>query len=214
MPERRDPYIWVTWITRYLSGDDHCLWKGWFKAHHADYIRVPDTFDLAKWKADHGEMVRRRVEDLKGRGYDVYIEGQNSFKVQGSNGAILAGKPDNIAVEEGAVRVVDCKTGSRRDSDQFQVLLYMMMLPYDHPVCRDANLIGEVAYQDGSVEIPADELDDDLKDRVKQVLHIVGAVDPPDRVASYGECSWCNISAEDCPDRIETEPEASVTDAF
>ena len=28
------PYIWITWLTKLLTGEHSCEWASWFKAHH------------------------------------------------------------------------------------------------------------------------------------------------------------------------------------
>ena len=28
------PYIWVTWLTKLLVGENSCEWSAWFRAQH------------------------------------------------------------------------------------------------------------------------------------------------------------------------------------
>ena len=52
MPLRRDkPYIWTTWITKLLSGDNSCEWAAQFKSLHESksYSKASTGFDSAKW---------------------------------------------------------------------------------------------------------------------------------------------------------------------
>ena len=35
MPQRREhPYIWATWLPRFLTGENSCEWAVWFKANY------------------------------------------------------------------------------------------------------------------------------------------------------------------------------------
>ena len=46
---RTSPYMYVTWIPRYLTGEKSCLYAAWFKANHQGYAKMPSDFDSAKW---------------------------------------------------------------------------------------------------------------------------------------------------------------------
>src|SRR5438093_576244 len=94
---RSKPYVYVTWLTKLLAGEDHCAWKAWFKAHNR-YDKQPSDFNLAKWILDHTEMLTSRADSLRSEGYEVWIENQNEFKFVGKAGTMLAGKPDIVAV--------------------------------------------------------------------------------------------------------------------
>ena len=59
----------------------------------------------------HTALVNRERESREALGYQVFTEGQNSFRLRG-RWATLAGKPDLIAVKGGDAVVIDAKTGS------------------------------------------------------------------------------------------------------
>ena len=67
---RRDsPYIWVTWLTRLLVGENSCEWAAWFRAQHESWSweRVDRTFDQVAWHLAHTEGInesRQHREDL------------------------------------------------------------------------------------------------------------------------------------------------------
>ena len=45
---RRDgPYIWVTWLTSLLVGENSCEWSSWFRARQEGWSweKVPSSFD-------------------------------------------------------------------------------------------------------------------------------------------------------------------------
>jgi len=212
---RDGSYIWVTWITGLMAADKHCEWAAWFRAHFQGFDKVPSDFDLAAWKAAHGEMVRARADELRGQGYTVFVEDQNKFSLKGQ-AATLGGVADLLAVREGEGLVVDCKSGQRRDSDAFQVLTYMLVLPLTHPSCKGISLAGEVQYRDVRLPIAAAKLDDQMKRLIRATIERVGDDVPLPRVPSASECRFCDITAADCPDRIEEARRVEVveTDLF
>jgi hypothetical protein len=199
---RDDSYIWVTWITGLMSADRQCEWAAWFRAHFQGFDKVPSTFDLAAWKAAHGEMVRARADELRGEGYTVFVEGQNKFTLKGK-AATLGGVADLVAVRDGEGLVVDCKSGKQRDSDAFQVLTYMLVLPLTHEACRHVKLAGEVQYRESRLRIEPEKLSDELKGLIRATIERVGGDAPPARVPSASECRFCDITAADCPERVD-----------
>ena len=112
---RDKPYVSVTWIPKFLVGDRSCIWSCWFKAQHQDYERMPSDFDSAKWNAEHTDLVNRLIEELDELGCELFIERQNSFRVESaSSGMIVSGKPDVIAVfPDGRTVIYDAKTGQQ-----------------------------------------------------------------------------------------------------
>ena len=114
---RKTPYVWTTWITKLLAQENHCEWASWFQAHYQDYEKTPSDFPLEQWRKDHNQMVEAQAAALRADGDTVYVENENSLKLQGQNGSTLSGKPDLVAVRNGHVTVIDCKTGQRRAAD-------------------------------------------------------------------------------------------------
>ena len=57
MAERRrdGPYIWVTWLTKLLAGENSCEWGSWFRAQHEgwSWSKVPNGFDQVTWQLAH-----------------------------------------------------------------------------------------------------------------------------------------------------------------
>jgi len=199
---RDGSYVWVTWITGLMAADKHCEWSAWFRAHFQGFDKVPSDFDLAAWKAAHGEMVRARAEELRGEGYGVFVEDQNKFSLKGQ-AATLGGVPDLVAVRDGQGLVVDCKSGRQRDSDAFQVLTYMLVLPLTHEACRGVSLAGEVQYRDSRLPIPSEKLNGELKGLISATIERVGGEAPLPKVPSLSECRFCDLTVADCPERID-----------
>ncbi len=214
MTERRDsPYVWVTWVTKLLADDAHCEWAAWFRSHHARYDKRPSDFDHAAWNAAHAELVRTRAEALRQAGYTVSLGEQNRFTLRGNSGAMLGGKPDILAVRGAEALVVDCKTGQQRDSDYFQVLIYMLALPYVNTQCRGKAIAGEVQYTDRTVAIAQHGLTAEMKKPVWSLLERVAGEAPLLRVPSSVECSFCDITSADCPERVDAAPSDDQVEA-
>ena len=154
-------------------------------------------------------MVRARADELRGEGYTVFVEGQNKFSLKGK-AATLGGVPDLVAVRDGQGLVVDCKSGKQRDSDAFQVLTYMLVLPLTHRACRGVSLAGEVQYRDSRLRIEPEKLDDELRALIRATIERVGGDAEPSRVPSLAECRFCDITAADCPERVEEAEQAAA----
>jgi hypothetical protein len=150
-------------------------------------------------------MVRTRAIALKKEGYDVYIEQQNKFSLKG-RAATLGGVPDLVAIRGAESLVIDCKTGQQRDSDYFQILTYMLVLPVTHPACRRRALAGELQYRHTSLCIEPQQLTDEVKTLIRTMIERVAGNRPLPKVPSSHECRFCDIGRNDCPERIDSEP--------
>jgi len=210
---RANPYVWATWLSKQLAGEEACRWKLWFRANHT-YERIPSGFDVARWTADHTQLLHDRALDLRAQGYTVYLEGQNEFRLRGANGATLAGKADIVAVKGDSAFVVDCKTGKERNSDKLQVLLYMLALPHGPAHCRGRRLGGEVQYREAVVPIAAAKVDDGFRLMVKEAMDIAAAAQAPARTPSASECRFCDVTGADCPERVDEAAAETATDLF
>ena len=161
---RTNPYLYLTWIPRYLTGEKSCLWAAWFKANFQNYEKMPSDFDSAKWNMEHTDLLTELVDRLEEQGCQVFIESQNSFKVESPrSGFVISGKPDVIAVHpDGRVVVYDVKTGQESASHVAQVQLYMYLLPKAQGArWRGMKFEGAVVYKGGrEVPIPADSVNE------------------------------------------------------
>mgnify|MGYP001170398126 FL=1 len=205
---RQSPYIWFTWLTKLLAGEAQCEWASWFKAHHK-YDKLPSDFNLTQWTAEHNQMLQERAQFYRDMGYTVYTEDQNSFMLEGENGEILSGKADIVANRGSDAIVEDCKTGQPRNSDQMQVLIYMLVLPLSVQHCAGLQLDGLIKYKNDEVVIKNERIDQMLKDMLKNLIHKISSDTKPDQVPCYGECRYCDISKQDCTVRVETAPKKS-----
>ena len=204
---RTNPYLYVTWIPRYLTGEKSCLFAAWFKANHQSYAKMPSDFDSAKWNMEHTDLMNELVEEFEERGCEIFIERQNSFKVESArSGVVVGGTPDIIAIHpDGRTVIYDAKTGQESASHVAQVQLYMYLLPKAQDGrWRGVKFEGAVVYADGSEKrIPADSVDDAFVPRLAEFMRKMTSPMPPRRVPSLAECGWCELTKADCPDRME-----------
>ena len=209
---RTSPYMYVTWIPRYLTGDKSCLFAAWFKANHQGYAKMPSNFNSAKWLMEHTDLMNELVEELEERGCEIFIERQNSFKVESArSGVVVGGTPDIIAVHpDRTVTIYDAKTGRESASHIIQVQLYMYLLPRvrnEDWRWRDRKFEGA----DGSERrISADSVDDAFVSRLAEFMRKMTSHMPPRRVPSMAECNWCELTKADCPDRIEPDADSDA----
>lgn len=213
-PRHGKSFLWVTWLAKLLAGDQ-CLWRVWFQSRHSYVKFEPRKFDLAQWNREHNELMRRRRLELEREGFLVTAEDANAFRLHGQ-AAVLCGKPDLVATKPGLALVVDGKTGRERDSDLWQVLLYLYALPKCRPdLVKDCALEGEVQYgqTDERITVTPDELTPERVEQVVTVIRAVSGAQAPARVPSLHECERCNVGPSDCPQRV-TEAPAVLTTAF
>ena len=119
---REHPYIWATWLPRLLIGENSCEWAVWFKAHYQDWTRTPSEFNQTEWMLNHTAFLNKRKANWKQVGFDVNIEGQNSFELHGRS-ATLAGQLDLITRRDEEAVIIDAKTGHESPSHIVQVMI-------------------------------------------------------------------------------------------
>ena len=220
-PTPRDhPYVWATWLRSLLSGEASCEWAAWFKAHnkHTKRPNGDDDGKLAQWQIEHATLLANVRDKFRADGYTVFQEQQNAFKLKAPIGT-LAGKPDLIALKDKTAWVIDVKTKSIKVRDRAQVMLYMWALPMANiPRYRGVRFDGRIITPSGEMIIGADEVDAQFIARVKGLLRRVCGPTPLFTSPSGGECRYCDISSDDCHDRLEEPPESEeddeMTDAF
>ena len=119
----------VGWrLPRLMTGENSCEWAVWFKAHHQNWAKVPSDFNQAQWILNHTALLNRRRADWEVGGYNVDVEGQNSFHLH-SRSATLAGKPDLIKRRDAEAVIIDAKTGHESASHVVQVMIYLYAVP-------------------------------------------------------------------------------------
>jgi hypothetical protein len=203
--ERTNCYISVSWLSKLMAGDTQCQWGAWFKAHYRDYPKAPSDFQRAKWLIEHNKQLNELRAELEPQATAMYREGQNKFTLPRKT-AVIGGVPDLVALgKDGNYTVYDVKTGQVRPSDVVQVMLYMACLPYSTKMYRGKKLAGCVVYTTERTPIPPEAIDETFKKQVAHFLNILDNDSPPAKTPSYTECRFCEITNENCPERIDTE---------
>lgn len=200
---RRQPYIWVTWLSKIMAGEQSCIWASWFKAHHQDYNKLQGSFDLARWNIEHTRLLTEYRAELGRNGATVRVETQNSFQYGHASGAVIAGKPDIVALRDSIATVCDCKTGRPKTSDRVQVMMYMYLLPVCFPELAAYTVEGRIIYPGSKVDIPPSAVDDRFARNLDYFVSLTSAADAPCCAPSHAECRFCDITRIDCPNRYE-----------
>ena len=207
MAEKRDvPYIWVTWLTKLLVGENSCEWAGWFRANHEgwSYDKVPSNFDSAEWQLKHTELLNKVRSEVEIDQTTIFTENQNAFTLRGRT-AILGGKPDLITVSDEVGTIIDAKTGQPSPSHHVQVMLYMYAVSKALRQYKGINFSGKVVYPDHEDSIPSSAVDDTFIKNLSHLIQRVASTEPARKVPSKMECSFCNITSSDCQERIEED---------
>jgi hypothetical protein len=206
MKQKRDGvYIWVTWLTKLMTGEMTCEWASWLKANYEYYERIPSDFDAASWQIEHTKLLRElRIERQKAGGV-LFAERQNSFKFKTPDGVMIAGTPDLIERTDGRRGIIyDAKTGQRAQSHQVQVMLYMYLLPRAKPEWANFTFEGIVYYKDGPLVIPKSAIEGSFGENLSYFINVLASPEPPLKVPEPMNCRFCDIHKQECPERIET----------
>lgn len=209
MAQRREmPYLWVTWLTKLLVGENSCEWAAWFRANHEgwSYDKISSTFDATAWQIKHTELLNKTIVRLEKEGKTVFTENQNKFTLRGRT-ANLGGKPDLITVHNNGGTILDAKTGQPSPSHHLQVMIYMYSIPRSLRQYKGVTFDGKVVYPDREDHIPSSAVDETFIKNFSELIIRLASPNPSRRVPSAIECSFCNITHADCPDRIESEPD-------
>ena len=216
MPTPRDfLYIWATWLPRLLTGENSCEWAIWFKAHYQDWTKQPSDFDQTQWLLRHTALLNEQKALWAGSKRQLYVEGQNAFRLRGKT-ATLAGRPDLVVADDRDATIIDVKARREQPWHKVQVMIYQYALPLALPQYRNVRIGGEVIYPTHTVRIPRGSLDNGFIEDLGSLIRRLASDTPPQRVPSGQKCRFCDISAVDCPERLDDgyEPEDGTTDDF
>ena len=151
---------------------------------------------------DHTALLKERITNREVGGLDVDVEAQNRFELRGKS-ATRAGRPDLVARRDDEAVIVDAKTGQENPSHLVQVMIYLYAVPKAFEKYRNLKPRGQVTYQDHTVRIPAEAVDDQFVQNLGALICRLSADKPARRVPSPQECRFCDISAADCPERVD-----------
>jgi hypothetical protein len=210
---RESPYIWVTWLTKLLVGENSCEWAAWFKAHYTEYTKIPNTFDQTYWQLQHTTLLNELRTRFEKEGKIVLSENQNSFTLRGSTAA-LGGRPDLIAKSGNVGVICDVKTGKPSPSHSVQVMVYMYGVPRVLRQYQGVSFDGLVVYKDHEVSIPSSAIDETFIKNLAQLIRRVSAREPARKASSPMECGFCDVGHAACLERASEDKiqEASTGD--
>jgi CRISPR/Cas system-associated exonuclease Cas4 (RecB family) len=209
---RSSPYVYTTWLSKLLVGDQSCEWAAWFRAHHERYDKTPSTFDSTGWKLAHTALLDRKYRQLVEADHSVTMEGQNWFRLKGKC-ATLGGKPDLIGIN-GQGTICEVKTGQPKPSDHAQTMIYMWAVPLALPKYSGVRFDGLVVYPDHEVPIPAESVNAGFVENLAGLIKRVSAEAPARRVPNLDECKFCDLTLKDCTERVEAENTELLTTAI
>ena len=207
MPALREtgPYVYPTWLPKLLAGLDRCEWKTWFQVQHdgRTWEKLDSDFNLARYNIEHTELLRLCTEEYEQRGYTVTVERQNDFRLR-LEGATISGRPDLVASRDDETIIVDVKAAKPNPSHEIQVMLYMAWLPLADRRYQDSRLQGQVYYaEDQGIDIPASAVDHRFREITAGLISRLASKTPARKAPSTGECRFCPISSQYCPERTE-----------
>lgn len=207
------PNIWVTALSKLLSGDASCEWCAWFKAHFVKFEQVKDDFDSVAYKMNHAALVRATRDEFERNGWTVLQEAQNHFKLVNGNAWELAGQPDLILTQGPLALIVDCKTGAPKDAHIAQVKIYMWAIPLAREAFKGTTFDGLLVYPEQRNSISSSEIDRPFVNNLISLLEQIGGDPPCRKVPSFAECRFCKIAKSECPERIENkDDEDAITE--
>ena len=91
-------------------------------------------------------------------------------------------------------------------------MIYMYALPSALQQYSDARIRGEVFYPTRTHVVGRGSLDQSFIRRLVALIQRIAALEPPPTTTSASECRFCDITADDCPDRIDAGPEPATGD--
>jgi len=195
--KRLTPYAWVTTIAQLMAEEKPCYYAPWLRTQY-HIPTSPSDYD----STNHDEMLIQRAVELQNQEHQITVENPNSIKVFGNKFKIcIAGRPDIIAIKNDWVIVEDCKSGKKRKSHRYQVLLYMLLLRHADNTkeqCKNRQLLGRLIYPDETEDISSIYLDQTFLDKLHQTLKILTSLEIPTPQANQWNCRYCTIPDQYC----------------
>jgi CRISPR/Cas system-associated exonuclease Cas4 (RecB family) len=201
--ERREPYVYITWLAKVMDGAA-CQWSYAFQIGHLLKTRAHE-FINPEWNVAHTRALVELENEIRGKGLAPEVEYELSIQV---DNAKVAGKIDCLVVDDDnrVVTVYEVKTGSPKSRDKLQTQLYMYFLAQRGRTYREYGLRGMLVYPDRRE--PVDGVPEHFGDDVKFFLDLL--IDGTPRKRPGSNCRDCKIHAVDCPERLELESDARI----
>lgn len=196
------PYIHPSWLPRLLIGMDHCEHKVWFQAHHDGraWTKVASDFDSVAYNLRHTDLMKRCARDYEERGYTVTLESHNEFRLYLA-AATVSGRMDLVATRDQELVIIDSKAARPSEAHVVQVMLFLQL---QGTITEGRTVTGEVYYgEDDRVPVAAGAAGKEFRELVGGLLGRLTAKASPRKVPSAGECRFCPIPREYCPERTD-----------
>ena len=84
-------------------------------------------------------------------------------------------------------------------------MVYQYAIPRAMPQYRLTSLAGEVVYPTHTVRVPRGALPNQFIHNLGSLIRRLAADKPPARIPARQECRFCDITAADCPDRVDDD---------
>ena len=199
---RPTPYLWVTWLAKYLVGEVTCV-SGARGCRCISAIgkRKPmaRTRLSTRYTVAHTALLRRLAAESRALAGPVLLEAGNAFQLPLPSGLTLAGKPDLVAFRRDSPNH-GCEVGPPKASHVLQVQIYQWALPLAVPRYQGWAFEGCVAYADGHREmIPPEAIDNEFEARLLEAIAQLGSDVIPYRAPSRLECRYCPIASGTLP---------------
>lgn len=206
LESRFSPYVWLTWLAPYLSGENQCQFALWTLAN----FKVPANGEMpSDWLVKHQSLINELAIVLREDGYKVEVDDANALYLKTRQGVTLAGKPDLVA-RNGQGLVIEGKTGTPKAKDRAQVMLYMALIPSQKLHGITEIPWGKLVYRSGEVKmIPPSEIDESFKQSLQSLIVMLANPMPPAPIPSFHECRYCKNRGV-CPHVQDLPPEANA----
>ena len=95
-------------------------------------------------------------------------------------------------------------------------MIYLYAIPRTLERYRTLKLRGQATYLDHTIRIPAEAVDDQFIRNLGALVCRLASERPAASVPSRQECRFCDISALDCPERVDegSAPQGRATSDF
>ncbi len=211
--ERRDSgFVWVTWISKLISGDAKCYYGPWLRANY--HIDSLIESDFSEWQKEHDEVVKDRYKKYSNEDYTVSLSHKNDIALKNKSDNILRAKPDIIAIKKDTIIFEDVRHHKYKDYNIINLMIYLLSCK-DHFRFRLYNeCFGIIWTPNENKKITMVDISDKFKENLSDKFHILTSDTQLDATPSPEECRYCRIPKRLCDKRIgdSTNDDAILVD--
>lgn len=194
--KRDSKYLWITWLSKLISGDSQCIFETWVKTHYTGFEKAITDSQLAIWIMSHNKKLSEFCQERLMCGDKLLKENQCNFKLEYPPQLTISGKPDLISINgEGKYKVYDIKTGIPHNRDISQVLLYMFFLG-ETSKYKNQPFDGCLIYNNSRQDLSNTCITNEFKDLINYWLNILSSNDIPKPMPNNNDCMYCNLNID------------------